>query len=119
ASRSEADRIRLRMRVNFVISAFIVLLILIFRAINDVSVVHLVYTIAGYTYGPLLGLFVFGLFTRWQVRDRWVPLVCVVSSGLSYGINAYSLPAWGIDLGYTVLLVNALITFGGLWTIRK
>jgi hypothetical protein len=76
--------------------------------------------VAGYTYGPLLGLFSFGVFTTRQVRDRLVPLVCVVAPILSYILSLNSV-AWfsGYVFGIEILIVNGLITFAGLWVISR
>ena len=72
--------------------------------------------VAVYTYGPLLGLFSFGLFTKVQVRDRFVPLVCVISPALSYFISI-NVSTWfnGYQIGIEILIINGLITFIGLW----
>jgi hypothetical protein len=92
-----------------------VLVIVIFRAVNDDSVISAVFTAAGYTYGPLLGLYAFGMMTRWQVRDRWVPIVCVLSPILCYVINLNSVE-WlnGYRFGFELLILNGLLTFMGL-----
>ncbi|MDH5381250.1 MAG: sodium:solute symporter [Cyclobacteriaceae bacterium] len=117
--KTEKQKIQMRKVVNLGVTLFVIFLILIFRAVNNESVIHLVYTIAGYTYGPLLGMFVFGLFTNWDIRDKWVPVICVLSSGLAYLVNDNSVEWLGFGLGYTVLLLNAMITFLGLWLVRK
>ena len=90
--------------------------ILGFRAIGDGSVIDAIYTVAGYTYGPLLGLFFFGIFTRRRVRDGWVPLICALSPVVCYVLSANS-AAWfgGYKIGFELLLYNALITWTGLW----
>ncbi|MBQ8676404.1 MAG: sodium:solute symporter, partial [Bacteroidaceae bacterium] len=68
-----------------------------------------------YTYGPLLGLFAFGLFTRRQVVDRWVPWVCVASPLLCYAADSIAKQQFGYHFGYELLLLNGLLTFVGLW----
>ena len=88
--------------------------IVAFDMLNNRSLIDAIYTIVGYTYGPLLGLFAFGLFTRWQVRGRWVPLVCVLSPLLCYAISTLSEQLWDYHFGYELLLLNGLLTFVGL-----
>jgi len=111
-------RDRIMVHLGFSILLFVV--ILIFRAINDQSVISAVFTIAGYTYGPILGLFAFGLFTRIKVRDNLVLPVCLASPIFSYLLNMYSEELFlGYKFGYELLMVNGLLTFLGLFLIRK
>jgi Na+/proline symporter len=109
-----------RIRVHLGFSLLIFLVILGFRVINDESVIITLFTAAGYTYGPLLGLFSFGMFTRFQIRDRWVPLICIISPLLCYWISANS-QAWfgGYKFGFELLILNGILTFTGLWLVRK
>ncbi|MBR6188994.1 MAG: sodium:solute symporter [Prevotella sp.] len=112
--REKADDERLRRRVHLLICLLFVLVIVAFDMLNNRSLIDAIYTIVGYTYGPLLGLFAFGLFTRWQVRGRWVPLVCVLSPLLCYVISTLSEQLWDYHFGYELLLLNGLLTFVGL-----
>jgi len=116
----EEEITSIRKRVHVLISVALLLLILLFRLINDRSVIDAVFTVAAYTYGPLLGLFSFGLFTRYAVRDKWVPLVAVLSPIICYIISTHS-EQWlnGYNFGYELLILNGLLTFIGLWLIRK
>jgi solute:Na+ symporter, SSS family len=101
--------------VHILFTLILGLLIVIFRLINDQNVIKSIFTIAGYTYGPLLGLYSFGLFTKRPVRDRFVPIVAVLSPVLCYILNHYSQQLfWGYRFGFELLLVNGLITFAGL-----
>jgi len=68
-----------------------------------------------YTYGPLLGLFAFGLFTRLKPRDGWVPYICVASPLLCYGVDVLAQSQWGYHFGYELLMINGMLTFIGLW----
>ena len=96
------------------------LLILLFKLLNDDSVIKTVFKVAGYTYGPLLGLFAFGMLTRLAVRDRWVPLVAVLSPLATYMLDRNSEQLFGgYRFGFELLLVNAAITFMGLLLLRK
>ena len=88
--------------------------ILVFHHVNSRSLIDAIYTIVSYTYGPLLGLFAFGLFTRWQVRGRWVPLVCVLSPLMCSAESTISEQLWDYRFGYELLLLNGLLTFVGL-----
>lgn len=104
--------------VHIGFSLLFLLIILIFKEVNNRAVIDAVLGIAGYTYGPLLGLFTFGLFTRYRVRDALVPVVCVLSPILSYALSRNA-PTWfnGYVIGIEILIINGLITFAGLWLI--
>lgn len=113
----EAKKTRMSVHIGF--SLLLYLVILIFKIINDESVISAVFKAAGYTYGPLLGLFSFGLFTKKSIRDSWVPYICVVSPILTYVINSYSETLlWGYKFGFEILLLNGALTFLGLWISR-
>ncbi|MEP5613837.1 MAG: sodium:solute symporter [Cyclobacteriaceae bacterium] len=115
-----AKKKRLRMSVHLGFSVLLFFVILIFQAINDESVINSIFRAAGYTYGPLLGLFAFGIFTKHELKDRFVPFVCVSSPILSYFINLNS-EAWlgGYKFGFEILMLNGLLTFIGLLFIRR
>lgn len=106
--------------VHIGFSLLFLVIILIFKKINERSVIDAVLDVAGYTYGPLLGLFSFGLFTTRQVKDKLVPVICVVSPVISYILSANS-EAWfnGYKIGIEVVLINGLITFLGLFLISS
>ncbi|MBQ9660393.1 MAG: sodium:solute symporter, partial [Bacteroidales bacterium] len=116
ARQDEAGLLRTRRRVHAGAAGVLGLVILGFEAIRDGSVINAIYTVAGYTYGPLLGLFFFGILTRRPVRDRWVPPVCVLSPVLCYLLSSHS-AAWlgGYQIGFELLLINAALTWLGLW----
>ena len=87
-------------------------MIMLFRAINDESVISAIFTVAGYTYGPLLGLYAFGLFTRLQVRDRLVPILALLSPLLSFLLSKFSAVLFrGYEFGFELLIVNGAIMF--------
>ncbi len=107
-----------RVKVHVGFSVLIFLVIMIFQVINDESVINSLFIAAGYTYGPLLGLFAFGMFTTWAIKDRWVPWICIASPILSYIINNNSESwLWGYKFGFEILILNGLITFLGLWLV--
>ena len=119
-NKPEPVRKRQKFMVHLGFSVLFLLIIVIFREINERSVIDAVLTIASYTYGPLLGLFTFGLFTKFQVRDRLVPLVCLLSPALSYLISSNSKKLFGgYEFGLEILMLNGLIAFLGLWLISK
>ena len=118
--RSDRDRVRFRYGIHLLISLAVLMVIILFEAINDASVISQLFTIAGYTYGPLLGLYAFGLFTRFQVKDRWVPLVAVASPLLCYFLSAYDqLLLNGYNFGFELLIINGIFTFSGLLILRR
>jgi Na+/proline symporter len=93
--------------------------IVVFRAINDRAVIDKLFTIAGYTYGPLLGLYAFGLFTRWKVKDKWVPLIAVLSPVLCYFLSIYDqMLLNNYNFGFELLIINGIFVFLGLVLIR-
>ena len=107
-----------RTHVGF--SMLLFLVIMIFRIINDQSVVVAVFKAAGYTYGPLLGMFAFGLLTRKQVNDRWVPLVALSSPFIAWFIDAFSVQLMnGYKIGFELIIINGGITFLGMVLIQK
>ncbi|MDF1574689.1 MAG: sodium:solute symporter [Bacteroidales bacterium] len=112
---------RTRRTVHLAISVILGLVIMLFRAINDESVISAIFRVAGYTYGPLLGLYAFGLFTRLQVRDRLVPLLAILSPLFSFLLSHYSEQLFrAYQFGFELLIVNGAIMFGALLlTSRK
>ncbi|MEP6737282.1 MAG: sodium:solute symporter [Chryseolinea sp.] len=116
----EPQKKREKFFVHVGFSLLFLLIIVVFREINKRSVIDAVLNVAGYTYGPLLGLFTFGIFTTRRVTDKLVPLICVLSPIFSYIISSNS-EVWfgGYKIGLEILVVNGLITFAGLWIISK
>ena len=110
--------VRTRRWVHVGFAMLYLLVIVAFRPFHTQSLIDTLFDVAGFTYGPLLGLYTFGLFTKWQVRDRWVPLVAVLSPILAFVLKKY-MPVWtGYHFGFEILLVNGLLTFLGLMAIR-
>jgi Na+/proline symporter len=116
----EAVKQRQKNIVHVSFSLLFLVIILIVKEINAKSLIETVLNVAGYTYGPLLGLFAFGLFTRRALRDKLVPLVCILSPVLSFWLS-YNSARWfdGYTIGIEVLVVNGLITFVGLFFISR
>ena len=101
--------------MHIVMCVLFVLFILLFRAVNSTSLIDAVYILASYTYGPLLGLFTFGLFTRLRPNDRLVPYICIASPLLCYALDTAAQHFWSYGFGYELLMLNGLLTFLGLW----
>lgn len=111
------DDERLRRRAHWGIAALFLVFILLFRVLNNTSVIDAVYRLASYTYGPLLGLFAFGLFPRRCPHERYVPFVAVLSPLLCLAVERYTLLYTGYRFGYELLMCNGLLTFAGLWLL--
>lgn len=117
---SEKQKERIRHRVHFTFAIILLIVIVLFRAINNRAVVDSIFTVAGYTYGPLLGLFSFGLFTKRSLIDKWVPYVAVISPVICFFVDRYS--EWlfsGYKIGFELLLLNGFLTFIGLLLLSK
>lgn len=106
---------RLRKRTHAAMCLLFVLFILLFHSVNSTSLIDAIYTMVSYTYGPLLGLFAFGLFTHRKPADRYVPYICVASPLLCFGADTLAQSQWGYHFGYELLMLNGMLTFCGLW----
>jgi Na+/proline symporter len=119
-NKEEDQKKKQKFIVHIAFSLLFLIIIMVFKEINKRSVIDAVLNIAGYTYGPLLGLFTFGLLTTRKVKDKLVPVICLLSPALSYLISSYSEKLFnGYVFGIEILIVNGLITFIGLWFISK
>ena len=120
-TKPENTRKRLRKNVHIGFSLVLVVVIVIFDFVfKDVSVIWELFKAAGYTYGPLLGLFAFGLFTKAQIKDKWVWLVALASPVLAYLLNLYSADLFGgYKIGFEILIINGILMFLGLLLIRE
>ncbi|WP_073570974.1 sodium:solute symporter [Algoriphagus zhangzhouensis] len=113
-------RVPIRKKVHLVFTAIMFFAILIFHWINDQSVINSVFIIAGYTYGPLLGLYAFGLFTKMKVQDKFVPYIAVAAPLITFAIASNSEKLlWGYKFGFEALILNGLLMFLGLYLFRK
>ena len=113
--RRQPDNELLRKRMHVVMCGIFVLFILLFRAVNSTSLIDAVYILASYTYGPLLGLFTFGLFTKKWPNDHLVPYLCIASPLICYALDIATQHIWNYRFGYELLMLNGLLTFVGLW----
>ncbi|TYB76941.1 sodium:solute symporter [Bizionia myxarmorum] len=120
-NKPEAQRKKIRKRVHILVSGVLVAVIIVFDTLfKDVSVIWELFKAAGYTYGPLLGLFAFGILTKAQLKDKYVWIVAIIAPILSYIINEYSAELFnGYKIGFEILIVNGLLTFLGLILIRR
>jgi SSS family transporter len=108
-----------RIQVHLAFSVILYIVILLFNAVNNKDVITILFQAAGYTYGPLLGLFAFGLFTRMNVHDKAVPFIAIASPVLSYIIQANSEAWFEYSFGFEVIILNAALTFVALFFARK
>ena len=111
---------KIRKHVHIGMAVIMGIVIFVFNLLNNTSVIDAIYTLASYTYGPILGLFAFGIFTRKQVYDKYIPLVAILSPALCYILQSHS-EAWfnGYQISYELLILNALFTFSGLCILIK
>lgn len=124
--RGRADDERLRKRTHLAMSIVFILIILIVKAIGSTSVIDAIYIICSYTYGPLLGLFLFAYFCGTdmvQTSRRFVPvastaMLCIASPLMCYGLDRLTTELWNYHFGYELLMINGALTFFGLWCLR-
>lgn len=108
---------RLRKRVHIIMAMVFIAFILLFRLVNSTSVIDAIYVMCGYTYGPLLGLFAYGLLTKKSPHDPLVPYICVASPLICFAIDYMAGEWWGYRFGYELLMLNGLLTFMGLYAL--
>jgi solute:Na+ symporter, SSS family len=119
-SNNEGKILHTRHIVHISFAVVLLLVILAFRFLNNDTVINGIFTAAGYTYGPLLGLFAFGLFTRFAIKDSLSPWICLISPVICFFLSFYSKQLFnGYEFGYELLILNGLLTFFGLLLISK
>jgi Na+/proline symporter len=136
---TEREKKRTRLRVHFTFAFVFFLMVLLFKAINDKLIIDFILKFAGITYGPLLGLFGFGILTKRKLNEKLIWTVCIIAPLLALGLDILSSPAWydaklhmqlglqelstsifhGYKIGNELILINGLLTFAGLWLISK
>jgi SSS family transporter len=139
SSKTEKEKKRMRLKVHFMFAFLFFVMVLIFKAINDNSIIDFILKFAGVTYGPLLGLFAFGILTRRVLNEKLIWTVCIIAPLLALGIDMLSNPEWyesklhvslglkniseslfrGYRIGYELIVINGLLTFTGLWFISR
>ncbi len=118
--KSEAENSKTRKTVHLTFTFIFFLLVIFFKILNDKSIIGLILKIAGYTYGPLLGLFAFGILTKFQIKDKLTIWVCLLAPVITYALSTYLETAgFAYKIGIEVLIINGLLTFFGLWLIRE
>ena len=137
---TEKEKKRTRLKVHFTFAAIFFVMVLLFKWINDKLIIDFILKFAGITYGPLLGLFSFGILTRRKLNDKLIWLACIAAPLLALGVDMLSNPAWyeaklhislplltewsastfnGYKIGNELILINGIFTFCGLWLISK
>jgi Na+/proline symporter len=120
SDKTEKTKKRIRLWVHLAFSSILFIVIIIFNSLSKAAIINKLFEWAGYTYGPLLGLFAFGMFTKRQINDNWVIPICLLAPVLSYVINSNS-AEWfgGFQFGFLIIALNGFLTFAGLWAISK
>lgn len=119
-SRQEKKKKSLRKRVHILFSLLLIAVIIAYKYVIHENVIHSLLQVSSYTYGPLVGLFSFGLLTRYQIKDQWVWIVAVLSIMATYLLNHFSVVLLnGYKFGYEILIFNGAFTYAGLYLIRK
>ena len=117
---NEAQRTRMRHRVHLSFAALFLLLVMVFKWAENPSMIWLILKLAGYTYGPLLGMFAFGILTRRVVRDRLVPFIALSAPIICFFIDKYQRVLFGnYEIGLELLIINGALTFAGLWMVSS
>jgi len=117
---TEKEKKSIRQRVHLAVAFVFLIFVLVFYKINDPSMIGVILKVAAYTYGPLLGLFTFGILTKRQVRDEAVPVVCILSPIICYILDKFQTQIFGsFEIGLELLIINGLLTFIGLMLISK
>lgn len=121
ATKHSDERLLTRTRhlVHVAMAACMAIVILAFEYWADDSVINLVYRIAGYTYGPILGMFLFGLIFRYRIRDRWIPIVAIAAPVLSGLLQYLARTRWNYEIGFELLIYNAALTMLGMFVLKK
>ena len=118
--KDKKEQEKTRKKIHILFSFILIATILVFKYfIADESVIAKIFTFANYTYGPLLGLYAFGLFTKLKVKDKMVPFICLTSPFLTFSINYVALEYIGFDFGFSLLILNGLVTFIGLYIFKR
>lgn len=117
---ADKQKKQIRQRVHLVFAVVFLVFVMVFNEVNNPSMIGVILKIAAYTYGPLLGLFTFGIITKRQVQDKWVPVVCIIAPLLCLALEKYQKLLFGsFEIGLELLIINGLFTFIGLMLISK
>lgn len=114
------SQVNIRKGVHVLMAVLLIAVMVIYRVINNPIIINAVFTVASYTYGPLLGLYAFGMLTKINTNDKWIPAICIASPIVCLIIDNYSGQLfWGYKFGFEMLILNALLTFTGLLAASK
>lgn len=117
--KNQTEQENIRKKIHILFSFILIFTILVFKYfIADESVIAKIFTFANYTYGPLLGLYAFGLFTKYAVKDKLVPIICLLSPVITYLTSAFFIEIMNFDFGFALLILNGFYTFLGLYLIQ-
>jgi Na+/proline symporter len=120
ADLDDAAKKKTRQRVHLSFAALFLVFVMIYKWVNNPSMIGVILKVAAYTYGPLLGLFSFGILTKRSVQDRLVPVVCVAAPIICFILDKYQKLLFGsFEIGLELLIINGLLTFLGLLIISK
>lgn len=117
--KEKQEQEKIRKKTHIFVSIALVIIIVLFNAVMEQSVISGLFTIASYTYGPLMGLFFFSIFTKYKAEGKLIPVVSVLAVAISYALNYYVPKYTDYNFGFELLGLNGLITFIGLWFISK
>ena len=116
----EAKKKKIRQRIHLTVAFIFLVFVMIFKWVNDQSMINVILKVAAYTYGPLLGLFSFGILTKRKVIDKFVPVVCVLAPVICFFLDKFQKDIFGkYEIGLELLIINGLLTFIGLLIISK
>ena len=116
--KTSAEKKTLKNRVLLGFSTVIFIIIMLFSNSRG-DVISLIFKVAGYTYGPLLGLYLYGMFTKLNIKDKWVPIICIIAPVATYLLSLYFENTYNFDFGFMNIAVNAILTIIGLIIIKK
>lgn len=114
----EQKKKKVRYIIHLSMAFLFLLLIIFYNAVKNDAIINLVYAVASYTYGPLLGFFFFGILTRYQVRDKMMPVVAILSPLCCFALDVLFQAWFDFGFGFTLLIVNGTLTFAGMWLFR-
>jgi len=115
STKAQPSQLKMRKYVHVLMAVGLVVVMIIYKLIDNPIIINAVFKVAGYTYGPLLGLYAFGMLTKPKANDKWIPAICIVSPLICIIINNYSEQLFsGYKFGFEMLIINALLTFIGL-----
>ena len=117
---NDRQKSRIRKSVHLTFAAVFLVFVMMFKFINSSSMIGVILKVATYTYGPLLGLFAFGILTRRMVTDRFVPLIAVLAPTICFILDTYQKQIFGrFEIGLELIIINGLLTFLGLMIISR